>query len=72
MTVKILRKKSKPFPGDEPGELIPYFWYKGQKAGSDSIIEIGSSQDFAIDSEVDVLLEERENSKGRKWYSVVA
>jgi len=70
MKVKILKSKSKPFPGDQ-GNDIPYFWYDAVRLDTETKFQFGSRDGgHDIGSEYDLEIYKSEDSG--KWKEVVS
>jgi len=70
MKIKIIRKESKPFKGED-GAPRPYFWYIGEKADG-SAVRFGSTDgEHVIGQEKDLIIEEYEQRTGNKGYKEI-
>lgn len=67
MEVKIIKKVSKPFKGND-GEEIMYFWYTALRQGDGVTIQFGSPNEYEEAETISVNLEKREGRDGKIRY----
>jgi len=70
MIIKIHKVRSKPFKGEE-GDMIPYFWYDGEKQDGLAINFGSKIAGHKVGTQVDVLLQEKTGKDGQTRYTEV-